>query len=47
MADLPTDSLGGRIRAKRIDAGLTLTELAARAKISKSYLWNLENKEGH
>lgn len=47
VADLPIDSLGGRIRAKRIEAGLTLTELADRAKISKSYLWNLENKEEH
>lgn len=47
MTDLPADSVGGRIRAKRIDAGLSLTELADAAGVSKSYLSNLENKAEH
>jgi transcriptional regulator with XRE-family HTH domain len=37
------DRLGERIRRYRDDKGLKLSELAAVAEISKSYLWSLEN----
>ena len=36
-------SLAKRIRDERERAGLTLEELAERAKISKTYLWELEH----
>lgn len=37
--------LGEKIRNGRKAAGLTLDELARRAKLSKSYLWELENRD--
>ena len=46
-SELPQESLGGRIRQLREAEGLSLGELAEVSGISKSYLWNLENKEGH
>lgn len=47
MADLPADSIGARLRKRRTAAGKTLSELAESSGISKSYLWNLENKADH
>lgn len=37
--------IGGRIRCFREQAGLSLSELASRAGVSKSYIWALENGE--
>jgi transcriptional regulator with XRE-family HTH domain len=37
--------VGDRIRALRKDRGLTLDALADLAGMSKSYLWELENKD--
>lgn len=37
--------LGDKIRSYRTNRGLTLEELAKRAGLSKSYLWELENRE--
>lgn len=37
--------LGEKIRNGRKTAGLTLDELARRANLSKSYLWELENRD--
>jgi transcriptional regulator with XRE-family HTH domain len=37
--------IGTRIRALRRDRELTLDQLAERAGLSKSYLWELENKD--
>lgn len=37
--------LGEKIRALRRQKGLTLDELAALTTSSKSYIWELENKE--
>ena len=39
-----TTSLGDRIRDLRKKKGFTLDELAARSDSSKSYVWELENK---
>ncbi|SDQ20055.1 Helix-turn-helix domain-containing protein [Pseudoxanthomonas sp. CF385] len=36
--------LGDKIRALRKERGLTLDELASGAGMSKSYLWELENR---
>lgn len=36
--------MGDRIRELRKKKGLTLDQLAANAKSSKSYIWELENK---
>lgn len=47
MSELAEDTIGGRIKRMRMDAGLTLPQLAEQSGISKSYLWNLENKPGH
>jgi len=47
MPELPEDSVGWRIRQHREAEGLTLSELADKSGVSKSYLWNLENKAGH
>ena len=41
---MPT-RLGEKLRALRKQKGLTLDKLAERAKLSKSYLWELENRE--
>jgi len=38
-------SLASRIREERERAGLTLDELAERARISKTYLWELEHDQ--
>ena len=37
--------LGEKIRNGRKALGLTLDELARRAKLSKGYLWELENRD--
>lgn len=37
--------LGEKLRALRKQKGLTLERLAEQAKLSKSYLWELENRE--
>jgi transcriptional regulator with XRE-family HTH domain len=47
MADQSVKALGRRIRGFRNDKGLTATELARAAKISKSYLSELENGTGN
>lgn len=47
MADVPDNALGARIRALRDAEGLSLGDLAEKTGVSKSYLWNLENKPGH
>jgi transcriptional regulator with XRE-family HTH domain len=39
-----TETFGQRIRKRRKEAGLTLDQLAEAAGCSKSYLWELENK---
>lgn len=44
---LPAASIGARIRVSREEAGISLTEFAEATGISKSYLWNLENKAQH
>ena len=38
-------SLGQKIRSLRKENGLTLEDLAKATKTSKSYIWELENKE--
>ena len=38
-------SLAERIRSLRTQAGLSLEELAAKARLSKTYLWELEKDE--
>lgn len=38
-------SLGERLRELRKKKGYTLDELAARSESSKSYIWELENKD--
>lgn len=40
-----TITLGERIRELRKKKGFTLDELAAKAESSKSYIWELENKD--
>jgi transcriptional regulator with XRE-family HTH domain len=35
--------IGRRIRQRREEAGLSLNALALKAKVSKGYLWSLEN----
>lgn len=40
--DQPENTLASRLRKLREDRGLSLDELAAKAKISKTYLWELE-----
>lgn len=47
MAELASDSVGARIQALREELGLSRAELADRADLSKSYIWNLENKPEH
>ena len=39
-----TNTLGEKIRKLRKDKGLTLVKLAEMAESSKSYIWELENK---
>ncbi len=40
-----TNHLGDKIRKHRKEQGFTLEKLALSAKLSKSYLWELENRE--
>jgi transcriptional regulator with XRE-family HTH domain len=40
------DEIGKRIKKRRLDAGLSLSQLAADAEVSKSYLSRLESEEG-
>jgi transcriptional regulator with XRE-family HTH domain len=47
MSELSPNTIGARVRALRIEIGMSLSELEAQSGISKSYLWNLENKEQH
>ena len=47
MTPLPEDSVGARIKRLRLEAKLSLAELAELTGVSKSYLWNLENKPNH
>lgn len=44
---LGPNTLGGRIRTYRESAGISLSDLARRSEVSKSYLWNLENRVEH
>lgn len=37
--------VGGQIRRRREEAGLSLTKLAELAGVSKGYLWSLENAD--
>jgi transcriptional regulator with XRE-family HTH domain len=37
--------VGGQIRRRREEAGLSLSKLAELAEVSKSYLWSLENAD--
>lgn len=38
-------TLGEKLKAKRAENGMSLDGLAKEAKLSKSYLWELENRE--
>ena len=40
-----SEKIGSRIRALRLERKLTLDQLAEKAGSSKSYLWELENKD--
>lgn len=40
--DTPENNLASRLRKIREDRGLSLDDVATRAKISKTYLWELE-----
>lgn len=42
---MPSSALGQKIRELRKEKEWSLDELASKAEISKSYLWELENKE--
>ena len=46
MSNDAGESIGDRIRRYRGDAGLSLSQLAASAGVSKGYLWSLENVAG-
>ena len=43
MTNETGDSIGDRIKRYRGDAGLSLSQLAISAGVSKGYLWSLEN----
>lgn len=43
VSDTAEPQIGDRIRRYRGETALSLSQLAERAGISKSYLWNLEN----
>jgi len=47
MTPAANEQLGHRIRRYREDKGLTLTQLAENANISKGYISNLENDPDH
>jgi transcriptional regulator with XRE-family HTH domain len=40
-----SEKVGSRIRTLRLRKGLTLDQLAEKSGTSKSYLWELENKD--
>lgn len=40
-----SENIGSRIRTLRLERKLTLDQLAEKAGSSKSYLWELENKD--
>lgn len=40
------ESLGQKIKSLRLKLGFSLDELADRTDTSKSYLWELENRDG-
>lgn len=40
-----TTPMGQRIRDRRKEKGFTLDQLAAKAKCSKGYIWELENND--
>lgn len=42
QTDTPENNLASRLRKIREDRGLSLDDVATRAKISKTYLWELE-----
>ena len=44
--DLPEENLASRLRKIRDDRGLSLDEVAGKAGISKTYLWELERDTG-
>lgn len=44
MSTEPAESIGDRIRRFRGEAGLSLSQLAASSRVSKGYLWSLENE---
>lgn len=43
MSSKTGKSLGDRIRRYRVEAGMSLNQLAVSAQVSKGYLWSLEN----
>ena len=44
MSNETGESIGDRIRRYRSEAGLSLSQLATSAGVSKGYLWSLENE---
>ena len=48
MADEPAadQTIGSRIQRFRAEKGISLSQLARDAEVSKSYLWSLENPDG-
>ncbi len=46
MSNETGESIGDRIRKYRGDTGLSLSQLAISAGVSKGYLWSLENTAG-
>ncbi len=46
MSNEADESIGDRIRRYRGEAGLSLSQLAMSAGVSKGYLWSLENVAG-
>ncbi|TWU64531.1 anaerobic benzoate catabolism transcriptional regulator [Crateriforma conspicua] len=44
-SDSQTAKIAANLHAARLAAGMTLEQLAAESKISKTYLWELENDE--
>ncbi|HXB15427.1 MAG TPA: helix-turn-helix transcriptional regulator [Solirubrobacteraceae bacterium] len=47
MAEPPQETIGARVKRFREDAGLSATELAGKAGVSKSYLSALESGDTH
>lgn len=43
---MPQQKLRTRIKALRTEKGLTLEQLAERSGTAKSYIWELENRDG-